>query len=111
MAKAGRPLLLSAALLGAGLAGAQITLGRLNLAGASVQSITLYGADYASAEVLGGVVRVTRDLPEVPVTVEGTGPITAEPAGPVIPATGVPRAPLDAAQRGLRVARRRQAFQ
>ncbi|MEF2279104.1 N-acetylmuramoyl-L-alanine amidase [Deinococcus sp. YIM 134068] len=77
-----RPLLLSAALLGAGLAGAQITLGRLNLAGASVQSITLYGADYASAEVLGGVVRVTRDLPEVPVTLEGTEPTATEPAGP-----------------------------
>ena len=37
----------------AGLAGAQIAFTRLNLAGQQVQSINLYGAEYASETVLG----------------------------------------------------------
>ncbi|SMB92250.1 N-acetylmuramoyl-L-alanine amidase [Deinococcus hopiensis KR-140] len=56
-----RSLLLSAALLGAGIAGAQIAVSRLNLAGQEVQSITLYGAEYASEAVLGRFVRLTRE--------------------------------------------------
>lgn len=55
------PLLLSAALLGAGLAGAQITFNRLNLVGTQVQSIDLYGAEYASDLVLSGVMRISRE--------------------------------------------------
>ncbi|EYB68362.1 cell wall hydrolase/autolysin [Deinococcus phoenicis] len=56
-----RPLLLSAALLCAGLAGAQVAFTKLNLAGQQVQSINLYGAEYASETVLGRVLNVTRD--------------------------------------------------
>ncbi|GBF03925.1 cell wall hydrolase/autolysin [Deinococcus aerius] len=66
-----RPLLLSAALLCAGLAGARIALGRLNLAGQQVQSITLYGAEYAREDVLEGLMSVTRDGPVA--RVEGLG--------------------------------------
>ncbi|MBB5233146.1 N-acetylmuramoyl-L-alanine amidase [Deinococcus budaensis] len=66
-----RPLLLSAALLGAGLAGAQIAFTRLNLAGQQVQSINLYGAEYASETVLGRVLDITREGPVV--RVEGYG--------------------------------------
>lgn len=56
-----RPLLLSAALLCAGLAGAQIAFTRLNLAGQQVQAINLYGAEYASETVLGQVLNITQD--------------------------------------------------
>ncbi|ABF45122.1 MULTISPECIES: N-acetylmuramoyl-L-alanine amidase [Deinococcus] len=56
-----RPLLLSAALLCAGLAGAQIAFTRLNLAGQQVQAINLYGAEYASETVLGQVLTITQD--------------------------------------------------
>lgn len=56
-----RPLLLSAALLCAGLAGAQIAFTKLNLAGRQVQAINLYGAEYASETVLGQVLNITRD--------------------------------------------------
>jgi N-acetylmuramoyl-L-alanine amidase len=56
-----RPLLLSAALLCAGLAGAQIAFTKLNLAGQQVQSLNLYGAEYASEAVLGRVLDVTQD--------------------------------------------------
>ena len=56
-----RPLLLSAALLMAGLAGAQIAFSRLNLAGQQVQSVNLYGAEYASQSVLDRVVRISRE--------------------------------------------------
>ncbi|CAM3672588.1 N-acetylmuramoyl-L-alanine amidase [Deinococcus frigens] len=56
--------LLSAALL-AGLAGAQVTFGKLNLAGQQVDSIGLYGAEYVNGDVLGKLVRVTRDGPIV----------------------------------------------
>ncbi|GAA5512036.1 hypothetical protein Dcar01_00750 [Deinococcus carri] len=56
-----RPLLLAGLLLGAGLAGAQIAFTRLNLAGQQVQSINLYGAEYASQSVLDEVLSVTRD--------------------------------------------------
>jgi len=66
-----RSLLLSAVLLGAGLAGAQIAMSRLNLAGQQVQSISLYGAEYASEAVLGRLVRLTRE--DGLVRVEGFG--------------------------------------
>nr|WP_051668304.1 N-acetylmuramoyl-L-alanine amidase [Deinococcus frigens] len=56
--------MLSAALL-AGLAGAQVTFGKLNLAGQQVDSIGLYGAEYVNGDVLGKLVRVTRDGPIV----------------------------------------------
>ncbi|MFC5847846.1 N-acetylmuramoyl-L-alanine amidase [Deinococcus petrolearius] len=56
-----RLLLLSAALLGAGLAGAQLAFSRLNLAGRDVQSINLYGAEYASQTTLSGLLSVERD--------------------------------------------------
>ncbi|GMA15018.1 N-acetylmuramoyl-L-alanine amidase [Deinococcus metallilatus] len=59
--RSSKPLLLSAALLCAGLAGAQIAFTKLNLAGQQVQSINLYGAEYASETVLGRVLKVTRD--------------------------------------------------
>ncbi|GGP30797.1 N-acetylmuramoyl-L-alanine amidase family protein [Deinococcus wulumuqiensis] len=55
-----RPLLLSAGLLAAGLAGAQITLGKLNLAGKEVQSVNLYGAEYASRAALEGLLDIER---------------------------------------------------
>lgn len=60
--------LLAAALLLAGLAGAQITYGKLNLAGQQVQSIGLYGAEYINGDVLGRLVNVTRDGQVVRVT-------------------------------------------
>ncbi len=53
--------LLAGALVIAGLAGAQITYGKLNLAGRQVDSIGLYGAEYASESALGDLVTVTRD--------------------------------------------------
>ncbi|WP_034383333.1 N-acetylmuramoyl-L-alanine amidase [Deinococcus sp. YIM 77859] len=56
-----RPLLLSAALLCAGLAGAQLAFTRLNLAGQQVQAINLYGAEYAREDVLKRLVDVTRE--------------------------------------------------
>lgn len=56
----GRPLLLSAGLLAAGLAGAQITLSKLNLAGKEVQSVNLYGAEYASRDTLEGLFDIER---------------------------------------------------
>lgn len=54
------PLLLSAALIGVGIAGAQITFGKLNLAGKSVQSVNLYGAEYASQATLGDLLKISR---------------------------------------------------
>lgn len=56
-----RPLLLSAALLCAGLAGAQLAFSKLNLAGQQVQSINLYGAEYASTTVLDRVLGLGRE--------------------------------------------------
>ncbi|OLV17939.1 N-acetylmuramoyl-L-alanine amidase [Deinococcus marmoris] len=53
--------LLAAALLLAGLAGAQITYGKLNLAGQQVDSIGLYGAEYVNVDALGKLVNVVRD--------------------------------------------------
>lgn len=53
--------LLAAALLLAGLAGAQITSGKLNLAGRQVESIGLYGAEYVKVDALGQLVNVVRD--------------------------------------------------
>ncbi|MFC4639527.1 N-acetylmuramoyl-L-alanine amidase [Deinococcus hohokamensis] len=55
------PLLLGSGLLGAGLAGAQIVLGKLTLAGKPVQSVTLYGAEYASQDTLSALLKVSRD--------------------------------------------------
>ena len=55
-----RPLLLSAGLLAAGLSGAQITIGKLNLAGKEVQSANLYGAEYASRTALDGLLDIER---------------------------------------------------
>lgn len=52
--------LLSAALIGAGLAGAQYTFTKLNLAGNQVQSIDLYGAEYASQTTLSGLLNIQR---------------------------------------------------
>lgn len=52
---------LAASLLLAGLAGAQITYGKLNLAGQQVESIGLYGAEYVTGEALGKLVNVVRD--------------------------------------------------
>lgn len=66
-----RPLLLSAALLCAGIAGAQVALTRLNLAGAQVQSIGLYGAEYASRDVLSRLLTIEQDGSVV--RVEGYG--------------------------------------
>ncbi|WP_420864636.1 N-acetylmuramoyl-L-alanine amidase [Deinococcus radiopugnans] len=53
--------LLAAALLLAGLAGAQITYGKLNLAGQQVESIGLYGAEYVNVDAVGKLVSVVRD--------------------------------------------------
>lgn len=53
--------LLAGALLLAGLAGAQITYGKLNLAGQQVDSIGLYGAEYVNTDALGKLVSVVRD--------------------------------------------------
>lgn len=53
--------LLGAGLLGAGLAEAQIALSKLTLAGKQVQSVNLYGAEYASQETLSGLLNVSRD--------------------------------------------------
>lgn len=64
-------LLLSAALVGAGLAGAQITFTKLNLAGNQVQSVTLYGAEYASQVTLGELLDIKRDGSVV--RIEGLG--------------------------------------
>lgn len=61
-------LLLVTALIGLGLAGAQITFGKLNLAGNSVQSINLYGAEYASQATLNELVNVKREGSLVRVT-------------------------------------------
>ncbi|MBZ9715132.1 N-acetylmuramoyl-L-alanine amidase [Deinococcus multiflagellatus] len=60
--------LLSAGLLLLGLAGAQIAFSRLNLAGQPVDSIQLYGAEYASQSVLSGLLTVTREGQIVRVT-------------------------------------------
>lgn len=64
-ARLARPLLLTAAVIGAGLAlppaGAQITLGRLSLAGQQVQSVNLYGAEYARRDTLSGLLDITRE--------------------------------------------------
>ncbi|MHA0034240.1 hypothetical protein ACXXDK_04590 [Deinococcus sp. PESE-38] len=57
----GPALLLSAGLLAAGLAGAQITIGKLNLAGKEVQSANLYGAEYASRAALDGLLDIERE--------------------------------------------------
>lgn len=56
-----RLALLSGALVSAGLAGAQIALSRLNLAGQQVQSVTLYGAEYVTPDTLGTLLTVQRD--------------------------------------------------
>ncbi|MFD1730113.1 hypothetical protein ACFSC4_01750 [Deinococcus malanensis] len=53
--------LLGAGLLGAGLAEAQIALSKLTLAGKQVQSVNLYGAEYASQETLSALLNVSRD--------------------------------------------------
>ncbi|WP_291424562.1 N-acetylmuramoyl-L-alanine amidase [Deinococcus sp.] len=78
--------LLSVALVGIGLAGAQIagtqvsgaqvpgaqiTFGKLNLAGKQVQSINLYGAEYASETTLGDLLTIKRQ--GAIVRVEGLG--------------------------------------
>lgn len=63
--------LLSAALIGAGLAGAQYTFTKLNLAGNAVQSIDLYGAEYASQVTLSDLLDVRRSGSIV--KVEGLG--------------------------------------
>ncbi|WP_412029472.1 N-acetylmuramoyl-L-alanine amidase family protein [Deinococcus yunweiensis] len=55
----------------AGLGAAQVTFTQLKLAGQTVQSIQLYGAEYASETVLGRVLRITRD--DRVVTVTGFG--------------------------------------
>jgi len=67
----GRRTALSAAaasLLLIGLAGAQIAFSRLNLAGRDVQSIQLYGAEYASQSNLSGLLSITQDSGVVRVT-------------------------------------------
>ena len=46
-------------LVGAGLAGAQIAFSQLSLLGRSAQSVTVYGAEYASAGTLSRLVQVT----------------------------------------------------
>ncbi|GHG14655.1 cell wall hydrolase [Deinococcus indicus] len=52
---------LAGSLLLVGLAGAQIAFSRLNLAGKQVESIQLYGAEYASQSALSGLLTVARD--------------------------------------------------
>ncbi|MBZ9751396.1 N-acetylmuramoyl-L-alanine amidase [Deinococcus sp. HMF7604] len=59
---------LSAGLLLIGLAGAQIAFSRLSLAGQTVDSIQLYGAEYASQTALSGLLTVTRENRLVRVT-------------------------------------------
>lgn len=54
-------LALLGALVLAGLAGAQIAYGKLNLAGKQVDSINLYGAEYASQETLSSVLNIRRE--------------------------------------------------
>ncbi|WP_135229670.1 N-acetylmuramoyl-L-alanine amidase family protein [Deinococcus fonticola] len=61
-------LLLTGALVLAGLAGAQFTFTKLNLAGQQVQSVDLYGAEYASQVTLGDLLDVKRDGSLVRVT-------------------------------------------
>lgn len=53
--------LLAGTLIFAGLAGAQIAYTKLNLAGKQVESINLYGAEYASQVTLSGLLDVTRE--------------------------------------------------
>lgn len=53
-------LALAMILMGLTGAGGQVALSRLNLVGQEVQSITLYGIEYASQEVLNQVFMVTR---------------------------------------------------
>ncbi|GHF28568.1 N-acetylmuramoyl-L-alanine amidase [Deinococcus metalli] len=55
----------------AGVSGAQVAFSQLNLAGQTVQSIQLYGTEYASDPVLGRLVKITRD--DRIVTVTGFG--------------------------------------
>lgn len=52
---------LAGSLLLVGLASAQIAFSRLNLAGKQVESIQLYGAEYASQAALSGLLNVARD--------------------------------------------------
>ncbi|GGR55260.1 hypothetical protein GCM10008959_16080 [Deinococcus seoulensis] len=59
---------LAGSLLLVGLAGAQIAFSRLNLAGKQVESIQLYGAEYASQAALSGLLNVARDGALVRVT-------------------------------------------
>lgn len=66
-------LLLAGALLGAGLAAAQITFTQLNLAGKQVQSVDLYGAEYASQVTLSDLLNIRRSGSIV--RVEGMGHI------------------------------------
>ncbi|MFT2719808.1 N-acetylmuramoyl-L-alanine amidase [Deinococcus sp. A31D244] len=59
---------LAGSLLLVGLASAQIAFSRLNLAGKQVESIQLYGAEYASQSALSGLLTVARDGGVVRVT-------------------------------------------
>nr|WP_240741667.1 N-acetylmuramoyl-L-alanine amidase [Deinococcus sp. KSM4-11] len=61
---------LAASLL-AGLGGAQVAFTQLNLAGQTVQSIQLYGAEYASDTILGRLLKITQG--DGIVTVTGLG--------------------------------------
>lgn len=54
-------VLLLGLVAGLGVAGAQVTYSKLNLAGQSVQSINLYGAEYAAQSELGGLVAIKRE--------------------------------------------------
>ena len=58
----------AASLLLIGLAGAQIAFSRLNLAGREVQSIQLYGAEYASQSNLSSLLSISQDSGVVRVT-------------------------------------------
>jgi N-acetylmuramoyl-L-alanine amidase len=53
------PGFLTAVLLGAGLAGAQFAYTQLSLLGRSVQSVTVYGAEYAGTDTLSRLVQIS----------------------------------------------------